>query len=408
MGHVKDARSARSRRAGTPWFGQAAAVAMIGLSCVPVRDTGNVVGPQGATDLAVSATTDTPTVFEGASSAKLTAAATGGTPPYLFRWDQNGGPAAVLNDVTSTTPTVSGIGNPGRYVFRVVVADSAGFHATGYATVEVLSSVTATAPDFAIVGQPTALSAQIATGLVQPTILWEITQGTATLDDPALAAPKLTTSAGETVKVRLTVTLPGSGAGNAITRNFEVVSVFDLKPRVRVATNSGDFVIELDGNATPKHMVNFLLYVDDGFYNGLLFHRNACTDNSVTGACDPFVLQGGGYRRANGALELVPPTRPPVAKESEKSPSNGTLYSVALALSGGDSNSGTTQFFVNLNANNASLDAQGFTVFGQVVEGTDVVDAIVAKPRVESTIISGEVSLPAEDVIMEQVTRVNP
>jgi cyclophilin family peptidyl-prolyl cis-trans isomerase len=386
----------------------AASVVLIGLSCIEVRDVGNVEGPQDETDLVVVATTDTPAVFEGTSSAVLTAEASGGTPPYLFRWDQNGGPAVEISNETSARLTVNGLTDPGRYVFRVVATDAGGFHATDYVTVEVLSSVTASVPDFALVGQPAGLSAEVASDLAAPGILWEVTQGTATLDDPASATPKLTTSAGETVRLRLTITPAGATEGGAATREFEVVSVFDLHPRVKVQTNLGDFVIELDGENTPKHMVNFLLYADDGFYSGMLFHRNACTDNPDTGACDPFVLQGGGYHRVDGELVLVPPTRDTVAKENENSPSNGTLYSVALALTGGDPNSGATQFFINLSTDNAFLDAQGFTVFGQVVEGADVVDAIVATPRVESSIISGEVSLPAEDVIIEQVTRATP
>ncbi|MDO8629140.1 MAG: peptidylprolyl isomerase [Phycisphaerales bacterium] len=381
---------------------------LIGHSCIEVRDVGNVEGPQGETDLVVNATTDAPAVFEGLSSAVLTAEASGGTPPYLFRWDQNGGPAVEISDETSATLTVRGLSVPGRYVFRVVATDAGGLHATDYVTVEVLTSVTASAPDFAIVGQPAGLSAAIASELGEPSILWEVTQGTATLDDPTSATSMLTTLAGETVRLQLTITPAGATEGGAATREFEVVSVFDLHPRVKVQTNFGEFVIELDGEAAPQHMVNFLLYADDGFYDGLLFHRNACTDNPDTGACDPFVLQGGGYHRVDGELVLVPPPREPVAKENENSPSNGTLYSVALALTGGDPNSGTTQFFINLSTDNAFLDAQGFTVFGRVVEGTDAVDAIAATPRVESSIISGEVSLPAEDVIIELVTRVNP
>lgn len=386
----------------------AASVVLIGLSCIEVRDVGIVEGPQGETDLVVHATTDAPAVFEGASSAVLTAEASGGTPPYLFRWDQNGGPTVEISGETSATLTVSGLSDPGRYVFRVVATDADGFHATDYVTVEVLSSVTASAPDYAIVGQPIGLSAEIAGDLSEPSILWEVTQGTATLDDPTSATPMLTTQAGETVRLRLTITPAGATESGAATREFEVVSVFDLHPRVQVQTNFGDFVMELDGENTPEHMVNFLLYADDGFYDGLLFHRNACTDNPDTGACDPFVLQGGGYHRVDGELVLVPPTRDTVAQENENSPSNGTLYSVALALTGGDPNSGATQFFINLSTDNAFLDAQGFTVFGQVVEGTEAVDAIVATPRVENSIISGEVSLPAEDVIIEQVTRANP
>ena len=123
--------------------------------------------------------------------------------------------------------------------------------------------------------------------------------------------------------------------------------------------------------------------------------------------CDPFVLQGGGYVRVDDELELKEPTRPAVMSEAPTGLSNAELYSVSLALSGGNVNSGTTQFFFNMR-DNGFLDDQGFTVFGRVVEGTDVVDTIVAQERTESPIIAGEVSLPVEDVIMERVTRVVP
>ncbi len=380
-------------------------VAAVATSCIQVRDVG-VEGPQGPTDLIVVAATDTPALFEGANSATMTAEASGGTPPYSYRWDQNSGSSVEFDDVTSQTLSVMGRLGVGRFTFRVVVTDANGLHAMDFATVEVLSAVDPTVPDFAIVGQPAALSANVSREIADAQILWEITRGSAVLDDPSSATPMLTTRIGETVGLRLTVTLPGGDASNSAIRDFEIASVFDLRPRVQIATNFGDFVIELDGENTPRHMANFLLYTDDGFYNGLLFHRNACTDNPDTGTCDPFVLQGGGYRRVDGELEPVPPTRDPVAKENESSPGNGTLYSVALALTGGNSNSGATQFFINLSPDNSFLDAHGFTVFGQSVDGTDVVDAIVAMPRLDNPIITGELSLPAEDVIIEHVTRV--
>ncbi|MEK7730715.1 MAG: peptidylprolyl isomerase, partial [Planctomycetota bacterium] len=100
-------------------------------------------------------------------------------------------------------------------------------------------------------------------------------------------------------------------------------------------------------------------------------------------------------------------TRDPVPSEADNGLSNSVLYSVALALSRGDPDSGTTQFFINLSEANSFLDDQGFTVFGQVIEGTNVVDDIAALETIASPIIPGEVSLPAEDVIMGRVTRVS-
>jgi len=125
-----------------------------------------------------------------------------------------------------------------------------------------------------------------------------------------------------------------------------------------------------------------------------------------SGECDPFVLQGGGFfRNDEDELEFREPTQPSVMSEAGNGLSNGLPLTVSLALTGMDVNSGTSQFFINLR-NNGFLDDQGFTVFGRVVEGDEVVDAIVATERVESPILGGEVSLPVDDVVIERMIRV--
>jgi cyclophilin family peptidyl-prolyl cis-trans isomerase len=151
-------------------------------------------------------------------------------------------------------------------------------------------------------------------------------------------------------------------------------------------------------------MVNFLRYVDEGFYEGLLFHRNACTPNPDTDECDAFVIQGGGFRRDGEDIVAVDPTHDPIESETESSASNGELYTVALALRGGSTATGAVQFFINLSENDF-LDESGFTVFGRVVEGTGVVDALAATDRVASPVIPGEESLPAEDIVIERIIR---
>jgi len=92
-----------------------------------------------------------------------------------------------------------------------------------------------------------------------------------------------------------------------------------------------------------------------GFYDGLLFHRSVCTDGPRWTPAS--VRPAGRWVPArDGELVLVDPTRPPVVKETETSLSNGVLYSVALALSSSDTDSGTTQFFINLDEDNDFLD----------------------------------------------------
>lgn len=385
-------------------------VAMAALtmaSCVPLRDD-QVESPDQGSDLIVTASTQTPEVFEGMSVA-FAAVAGDGTPPYLFRWDQNSGPSELaLTEVTNSTFTTGALLEIGTYTFRVVVTDSDNAHATDFVTVEVQSAVTATAPKLAVVGQPEMLSATLETPSGAGTLFWEVTFGQASLSSPTSPNPTLTTGAAGTVRLRLTATIPSpQGAAVTAERNFEIASVEDLRPRVLIETNFGNITMELDGEAAPLHVANFLLYVDDGFFAGLLFHRSVCTPDAESGACEPFILQGGGYERVNGEVESVDVTRDPVPSEADNGLSNGVLYSVALALSSGDPDSGTTQFFINLSTDNSLLDDQRFTVFGQVVEGTDVVDDIAALETIASPIIRGEVSLPAQDVIMEQVTRVS-
>ncbi len=149
--------------------------------------------------------------------------------------------------------------------------------------------------------------------------------------------------------------------------------------RVRLSTTLGDMVFELVDDA-PITTANFLQYVTDGFYNGTIFHR------VVPG----FVIQGGGFLPGN-----VQPAglRPPIQNEFSPDRSN-VRATVAMAKLGGNPDSATSQFFVNLADNSANLDNQngGFTVFARVIEGMDVVDAIAAVP------LNGE--QPVTDVIV--------
>jgi peptidyl-prolyl cis-trans isomerase A (cyclophilin A) len=136
-------------------------------------------------------------------------------------------------------------------------------------------------------------------------------------------------------------------------------------PRVRVDTNMGNFVLELDSARAPLTVANFLEYVRAGHYAGTIFHRVIAN----------FIAQTGGFDEKN----VEKPTRDGIPNESGNGLSNrrGT---VGLARTA-DPHSGNAQFYVNL-ADNAALDPQpsrwGYTVFGRVVEGMNVVDDIGA------------------------------
>ena len=144
-----------------------------------------------------------------------------------------------------------------------------------------------------------------------------------------------------------------------------------VNPKVLFKTTLGDFTIEVYPDKAPKSVENFLQYVRDRHYDGTVFHR----------VIDGFMIQGGGFT----ADLKQKPTRAPVANEANNGLSNlrGT---VAMARTN-DPNSATAQFFVNV-VDNQRLDyvsaengyTWGYTVFGKVVEGMEVVDQIKATP----------------------------
>ena len=138
---------------------------------------------------------------------------------------------------------------------------------------------------------------------------------------------------------------------------------------VEVVTDLGTVEINLYDNATPATVTNFLNYVNSGAYTDSIFHR------SVPG----FVIQGGGFFTNINAQVSEIMTNPAVTNEPVYSNVRGTI---AMAKLGNDPNSATSQWFINLANNAANLDDQngGFTVFGEVTAGMDVVDAIAALP----------------------------
>lgn len=155
---------------------------------------------------------------------------------------------------------------------------------------------------------------------------------------------------------------------------------------VKLQTTEGDIRIELDAQKAPKSVANFLQYVKSGHYNGVLFHR-------VIGG---FMIQTGGY----DAKLNQRPTKAPIPLESHNGLSN-VRGSVAMARTD-HPHSATSQFFINV-ADNVRLDgdpenpATGYAVFGQVVEGMDVVDKIRA---VETTSAGMHQNLPAKPIFI--------
>jgi len=356
----------------------------------------------------ITLSSDVDTVFEG-SSVELSTEVTDGATPLSFVWSLVDGPVDVdLSGETADSLRTPPLSKSGAYLFDVTVKDADGFTGTATRTITVDPLFSIDAPAFALVNAPVSLGVTFETDVSVDSFAWSIAQGGGTIDAPNSETPNLTATAGETLRVALAVGFENASGQTAdVSHEVEVVTAETTRPRVLIATNFGDIVMELNADAAPRTTANFLAYVDEGFFDGVLFHRNACTDDPDTGACVPFVLQGGGFVREGDELVLKDPTRDPVVSEADNGLSNAALFSVAMALSGGNADSAQTQFFINLD-DNAFLDNQNFTVFATIVSGTDVVNAIAAMERTDSTIIPGEVSLPVEDVIMERVTRVVP
>lgn len=142
----------------------------------------------------------------------------------------------------------------------------------------------------------------------------------------------------------------------------------NASPRVKLNTSQGDIVLELYPDKAPRTVENFLQYVRDQHYDGTVFHR----------VISNFMIQGGGFT----ADLQQKPTRPPVALEATNGLTNDR-GAIAMARTS-NPNSATSQFFINTvnnpNLNAPKPDGYGYTVFGKVVAGMDVVDKIRAVP----------------------------
>ncbi|MCL4222678.1 MAG: peptidyl-prolyl cis-trans isomerase [Phycisphaerales bacterium] len=161
--------------------------------------------------------------------------------------------------------------------------------------------------------------------------------------------------------------------------------------QVKLETTMGAIVLELDREKAPISTENFLSYVDAGSYDGTIFHR----------VIEGFMIQGGGF----GTDMRQRPTKAPIKNEWKNGLSN-RMYTIAMARLGGQADSATAQFFINV-SNNGFLDqprdGAGYAVFGRVIEGTEVVDAIA---RVATTSRAGHQDVPVEPVTIERAIRV--
>lgn len=160
---------------------------------------------------------------------------------------------------------------------------------------------------------------------------------------------------------------------------------------VNMETSAGTIKLELDGNKAPQTVENFLAYARDGHYDGTVFHR------VIAG----FMIQGGGF----DTEMQQKPTKAPIKNEADNGlkNDNGTI---AMARTS-DPHSATAQFFINvkdndfLNFSSPSPQGWGYTVFGKVVDGMDVVRKI---EQVSTGNRAGHGDVPTENVVINKVT----
>lgn len=162
-------------------------------------------------------------------------------------------------------------------------------------------------------------------------------------------------------------------------------------PHVKLHTNMGDILVELDAEKAPKTVASFLNYVNEGFYDGTVFHR----------VINNFMVQGGGFDTAMKQKQ----TNAPVENEADNGLKNNE-YTLAMARTA-DPHSATAQFFINV-ANNDFLNhtaptpnGWGYTVFGKVIEGTEVVDKMKA---VKTGTKGFHQDVPVVDLIIEKAS----
>lgn len=158
------------------------------------------------------------------------------------------------------------------------------------------------------------------------------------------------------------------------------------KPMIKLHTNHGIITLQLDAEKAPVTTQNFLDYVNAGFYSNTIFHR----------VIPNFMIQGGGFEPGMDQKKV----NAPIKNEAANGLKNDK-YTIAMARTG-DPHSATGQFFINTGSDNSFLnypgqDGWGYCVFGKVVEGMDVVDAI---GKVKTGSKSGHQDVPKEDVII--------
>jgi len=163
----------------------------------------------------------------------------------------------------------------------------------------------------------------------------------------------------------------------------------DTQTKIKLTTSAGDIIIQLNSDKAPLSSANFLSYVNEGFYNGTIFHR----------VIPGFMAQGGGFDTSFKQKSV----HDPIKNEAD----NGLLNNrctVAMARTN-DPDSATAQFFINykdndfLNHRSKNTSGWGYAVFAEVIEGMEVVDAMATQPTGNR---GGHQDVPKTDIVIEK------
>lgn len=176
---------------------------------------------------------------------------------------------------------------------------------------------------------------------------------------------------------------------------FIFSTVFAKNPSVEIKTSKGSITVELNEKKAPLSVKNFLSYVKDKHYDGTIFHR----------VIDGFMIQGGGFDKDMNEK----PTKAPIKNEANNGLSNAK-YTIAMARTN-DPNSATAQFYINVKDNKGLDYAEtpmgtnhGYSVFGKVIKGEDVVDKIKAA-KTGTRLVKGNPydDVPVETILIESI-----
>jgi len=162
-------------------------------------------------------------------------------------------------------------------------------------------------------------------------------------------------------------------------------------PQVKLSTSKGDIILDIDEKNAPISAANFLAYVDAGHYDGTIFHRVIPT----------FMIQGGGFASDMSQKK----TNKPIKNEWKNGLKNAR-GTVAMARLGGNPDSATCQFFINVTTNDfldrPQSDGAAYAVFAKVTSGMEVVDAIKG---VKTASKGGHSDVPIEPIVITQISR---